>query len=194
MTAFLIIAAVAIPIAIWIAVQGNAFTIPSGAVGVTPERVYASGEKVFVREPVAIYYVNEVVHKVETQFGPHVVSWHPDPSNIYALISAGDEEGILAKVTSILLANPKADLRRHERQLGVKFVDVPDVTVPPDPNVVDLAAEIGMATAMVTSIKDLEALRAAFFIENADIWASDQLRNVANNAFDNVRARILRAR
>ncbi|HEV7768145.1 MAG TPA: hypothetical protein VGQ76_24295 [Thermoanaerobaculia bacterium] len=195
MTAFIVIAAIAIPLAIWLAMQGNYVTIPSGAVGVTSERVYPAGERVFVRDPVAIYHLNEVVHTVNTlEYGSHVVSWRPDPSNIRALISAGDEEGILLKLESILAANPQADLRRYERQLGINFIDVPDNIEPPDPNEVDIDIEIGIATKMVTGIKDLEAKRAAFFIANPDTWTNLELRNHANNAFDQVRDRILKAR
>lgn len=169
--------------------------IPANCVGVTPTLVLAPGITDYSSPVVQLYDLSPVVHTIPLVYGAYVVSWRPDPNNIRALIKAGDEEGVLQKVQAILTANPKADLRKHEPQLGVTFIDRPDVEVPPDPSYINPAMELDYITATVKTYQDVLTKEAEFFAHHRDILESDpELQHQTKLFFDDLRARVTKMR
>jgi hypothetical protein len=93
-------------------------TVPQAHIVTQSDRVFREGQRYFPKEETLVWDLTEDVFT----FRNTIVIWKPDPEN-FVPYSYLRPDGVRAKLKEILVANPKADLRKYTRSLGIVFVE-----------------------------------------------------------------------
>src|SRR5712692_1782787 len=93
-------------------------TVPQAHIVTQRDKVFREGQRYFPKEETLVWDLTEDVFT----FRNTIVIWKPDPEN-FVPYSYLRPDGVRAKLKEILVANPKADLKKYARSLGIVLVE-----------------------------------------------------------------------